>query len=398
MGYKKYANLVAGFILLLFSGLLYAWSIFVKPLEEEFGWTRNETSVVFVLSMINYNMGSILCGIVLKKHSAKKILFTAMLLLCTGFLGASVINDIHGLYFFYGILCGLGIGLTYNAALTTVLTWFPENAGIAGGVLLTGFGSGGFLFSPLLSALLYGDLGWRGSFRILAVTFSLIMMIGLAIIHKSPLQCSENTEIPNPIKNDVNIGPGQMIHTGFFKFFFTWLILLGTIGMMVISSGALLAGEINASVRQASFAVGMLSAGNGAGRIIYGRLCDTAGNKVFSISTVFFIISGILLLAAMVSGNFGLLQFTFILVGISYGSLPVLIAYFCRIKYGTDHLSINLAILSMNGMITSILGSYGAGLIYTITGAYTLVLYLVIIMALAAAFLLYYYIRHSSNA
>ncbi len=416
MGCKKYANLMTGLILLLFVGLLYAWSIFVKPLEEEFGWARNQTSLVFVLSMISYNIGSILCGLLLKKFSEKKALFTAMCLLCTGFLGASHINTIYGLYFFYGVLCGLGIGLTYNVVLTTVLTWFPENAGMAGGVLLMGFGSGGFLFSRILSVFLHSDWGWRGSFKILALSFWIIMTIGIFIIRRSPLQSTEIAKgadcgktvagITQSLldsgalgaldhgKPVVDITPGQMLRTKFFKFFFAWLVLLGAVGMTVISSGALLAEKINATVSQASFAVGILSAGNGLGRVIYGRLCDITGKKVFAISTLSFLISAILLLKAMVSGSFALLQLTFILVGVSYGSLPVLIAYFCRIKYGTAHLSINLAILSMNGMITSILGSYGAGLIYTITGTYTLALYIAIVMALTAALLLYCYMRH----
>lgn len=46
------AVLVCGMASLLLFGLIYVWSIFVAPLEAEFGWTRAETSVAYTLSML----------------------------------------------------------------------------------------------------------------------------------------------------------------------------------------------------------------------------------------------------------------------------------------------------------------------------------------------------------
>ena len=53
---EKYISLFYGGLLLLFTGVIYSWSIFVAPLELEFGWDRSQTSVVFVLSMAGYNI------------------------------------------------------------------------------------------------------------------------------------------------------------------------------------------------------------------------------------------------------------------------------------------------------------------------------------------------------
>ena len=42
---------IAGALLMnLPLGALYAWSIFVLPLEQEFGWTRTDTSWVFTIA------------------------------------------------------------------------------------------------------------------------------------------------------------------------------------------------------------------------------------------------------------------------------------------------------------------------------------------------------------
>ena len=43
----RWPYLLMGFMIFLFIGLIYAWSIFVVPLEQAFGWIRSDTSNVF---------------------------------------------------------------------------------------------------------------------------------------------------------------------------------------------------------------------------------------------------------------------------------------------------------------------------------------------------------------
>ena len=45
--------------IMLFLGLIYAWSIFVAPLENEFGWTRDETSLTFTICMSLFCIGGL---------------------------------------------------------------------------------------------------------------------------------------------------------------------------------------------------------------------------------------------------------------------------------------------------------------------------------------------------
>lgn len=62
------------FVLLMFFGLIYAWSLFVDPLEAEFGWDRSATSVVFTLSIITFCAGMLVAGALEERTSPRTVI------------------------------------------------------------------------------------------------------------------------------------------------------------------------------------------------------------------------------------------------------------------------------------------------------------------------------------
>ncbi len=70
---------VVGFILLIFLGVSYAWSIFVQPLEEEFGWLRSQTSIAFTISMVFFCVGNLAAGRIMPKISPRTGMFITAL-------------------------------------------------------------------------------------------------------------------------------------------------------------------------------------------------------------------------------------------------------------------------------------------------------------------------------
>ena len=59
----RWGYLLLGVVLLLFLGLIYAWSVFRAPLEKEFGWSKAQTSVTFSVSMMMFCLGGLAGGI-----------------------------------------------------------------------------------------------------------------------------------------------------------------------------------------------------------------------------------------------------------------------------------------------------------------------------------------------
>ncbi|NLN47872.1 MAG: OFA family MFS transporter, partial [Clostridiales bacterium] len=84
--------LIIGAFLMLFLGLIYAWSLFAAPLEAEFGWSRSQTSVTFSISMITFCLGSIMSGFILKKRPPRNVLLISAVLFLIGFFMTSRIT------------------------------------------------------------------------------------------------------------------------------------------------------------------------------------------------------------------------------------------------------------------------------------------------------------------
>eukprot|EP01042_Synura_sphagnicola_P007443 gene7443-9534_t len=58
------------------------------------------------------------------------------------------------LYLGYGVLGGIGVGLSYTPPLQALIEWFPDKKGIASGLCIAGFGSGALVFTPLVESLM----------------------------------------------------------------------------------------------------------------------------------------------------------------------------------------------------------------------------------------------------
>ena len=59
---NRWLSVVGGISMNLALGSLYAWSVFVAPLEAEFGWDRSQTSWVFSIAIVTIALSFILAG------------------------------------------------------------------------------------------------------------------------------------------------------------------------------------------------------------------------------------------------------------------------------------------------------------------------------------------------
>ena len=147
---SRWIYVAVGCVVLLFSGLVYAWSVLSGPIAAEFPhWSTAQLSLTFTIVMSFFCLGGLTCGALSARISPRIFLWISALLFLAGFLLTARMRSLPMLYVGFGVVCGLASGFSYNAVLGTVGAWFPDKQGLVSGILLMGFGLSSFLIGKL---------------------------------------------------------------------------------------------------------------------------------------------------------------------------------------------------------------------------------------------------------
>lgn len=387
-------QLTLGLLLMLFAGLLFAWSVFVAPIETEFGWDRAQTSMVFTVSMSVSVVGGIFSGYFTAKKSVRFSLLIAAVLIAVGFAGAVKINTLFGLYVFYGVFSGFGVGICYNCVLTAVVFWFTEKAGTVTGALLMAFGLGGLVLGSGATTVI-ALWGWRTAFLAIGGIYFVLLVVGAMVmrIPAVPVNSSvAHDEIPRQSVPDVP--PRQMVRKHSYQLFVLWVVLTGGAGLMIIGHAAPAAIDLGASSAAAGFVTGTVAIFNGFSRLAWGHLLDKAGARFTHLLIGLFLIAGaVLSIAAFSSGSVLLLAAGFAFVGTVYGGTSIAQNHFIRAEYGMKYLGFNYALTNLSTIASSLLGPMVAGMLQTAYHSYVPSFILLLIFGGAACILTLFIFR-----
>ncbi|XP_054648554.1 monocarboxylate transporter 1-like [Dunckerocampus dactyliophorus] len=162
-----WAVVVGAFISIGFS---YAFpksiTVFFKDIEVIFEATPSQVSWISSIMLAVMYAGGPISSILVNKFGSRPIIFLGGCLAGSGLVSASFCNTVEQLYFFIGVVGGLGLAFNLNPALTMIGKYFYKRRPIANGIAMAG--SPVFLstLAPL-NSWLYDKFGWRGSFLIL---------------------------------------------------------------------------------------------------------------------------------------------------------------------------------------------------------------------------------------
>src|ERR1700688_1371086 len=126
---SRWWRLFGAVLMTLALGTLYAWSVFVAPLEREFGWKRAQTSAVFTLATVMFAASLLLAGKLQDRFGPFWISVTGSILITLSFFLFSYTSNLYFLYFFYGVLGGIGNGFGYGTVVPVMAKWFPDKRG-----------------------------------------------------------------------------------------------------------------------------------------------------------------------------------------------------------------------------------------------------------------------------
>ena len=275
-------RIVGGLLMNLALGTLYAWSVFVAPLEKEYGWTRLQTSRVFTIAVVAFALAFILAGRLQDRLGPFRVSLTGSLLVSFGYWMCSEIHSLNWLYLWFGAVVGFGTGFGYATPIPVMAKWFPDHRGLAVGLAVAGFGLGSAIFGPLCSKWLVPSYGIEETFRILSGIFLVMTVLGSLLLQNPPAGYRPKGWTPPAPDDEVaatryEFSPAEILRT--HSFYVMWLAYaLGTsAGLMVISQLMPFTKEKGISTDHASTAILVGAIGSASGRALSGWMSDRLG-------------------------------------------------------------------------------------------------------------------------
>ena len=392
---KRNKLLVVSTVLLLFLGLIYAYSVLLAPLKVEFGWSVAQMTLVFALSICSFTLGSLAVGPLVRGKKNAVALLAGAAMLAVGFLGTASASGAAALYMAYaayGVVASFGIGWVYNVVIPMVTSWFPDKCGFAQGVCLMGFGAGGFVLGPVATQL-YSVLPWRGALVGFAIVFAMLVA-GSAVVLKAPgdedaAELSAGAdEAGAEAADDSFISSGQMLRTPTFWLLYAFLFMLGSIGMGITGIGRELPLSLGASDLAAAVGIGFVNVGSGVGRLSCGIALDRLGRgRTMRVIGCGGTVAPLVMIASLLSGSLAVQAEACFLTGMSWGAAVVTMPFVSRTEWGQANMAQNMAMVNTCSIFASLVGSFGAGMLYGACGSFLPVLGVMTALGVASVLL-----------
>ncbi len=370
----------------LFAGAgFYSFSIFIKPLENEFGWDRAAISLTMSIHFILGGLMGPFVGKLTRAHGPKKVMTFSAIGSGACFMLVSFTRSLWYFYVIYAVLalvlCGMGV-ITISALLAE---WFEKRRGTATGMALVGISAGGLILAPVMG-LITTSFGWQASYLFLGLLVwgTALPVIRLVIkdspsdIGSAPDGGSYNPEsgkasLPEATGAGSQSIPEGWSHRDAFRGRAFWCIsvsfFLASLAQMgILQHQVPMIVDTGVTEATAAAALGMTAGIGGVGKLSFGRISEILPFR-YAVMLCFGLQG--LAVFSLIHTHTMVMVWVYVLVfGFSMGGIVVLMPLTVGNFFGLASFSVILGILWFINALGGALGTYGSGLIYDYLGSY----------------------------
>lgn len=308
---------------------VYTFSVFLKPLAAQFGWSREAVSNGFALAAITVGVCSPALGRALDRVQPRRIILPCMVVFgagvaCLGFLRAH-------LWQFYAmcILVGIvGNGAAQLAYSRAIVTWFRKRLGMALALVMVGSGIGSMIL-PFAAQVFINHWGWRVAYFLLG---ALALVLGLPLTWKYVHDRKDASDAGRPAMATAGVRWRQ----GFISFPFlvivTALVLNSASVNGVLAHLSAMLTDRGISGEGAALGIAVLGTTSLVGRLIVGGMLDRFTGSRVACLMLMSAAAGILMLSRAATLSTGCIATG--LIGIGMGAEADITPYLLNRYFG----------------------------------------------------------------
>ena len=356
------------------TGTIFSLAVFLRPLEEEFGWTRSLISGVAFVNWVIFGVGSLVAGILSDRIGARRVVGAGSGLLGAALLVSSQIRSAGQLYVAFGILGALGASAFYVPLSATATRWFAARRGLAMGIISSGMGLGIFVVPPSARALITA-FGWRATFAVFGGLTWVVGSVALRYLVDQPEDRGLRSYGAAPAPSGARAAPagGDMTAADVVRHPAFWGVALVHFGCCAAHSGPIFhmvahAMDLGVTKMAAASMLGLSGATSIVGRLSSGVLADRLGAKPALVGML--ALQAATLSTYLYAGGAVSLFAVALVFGVTYGGAMPLYALVAREFFGERVVGTTFGGIFFISCIGMGLGAYGGGFLFDHLGTY----------------------------
>jgi len=381
------------FVVLAGSGIRAVFGVFIKPIEAEFGWTRQQLSGAAALSLFVLGAVGPAVGWLADIWGPRRVMLLAAATLGVGTILASFVAHLWQLYASAGVLMAVGAGGLSMATISTIAArWFVARRGLILGILGGAMSAGQMLVVPLSMVIIH-LYGLRSSFLWLGIGVLLVALpLILAFVRDDPKDMGLEPygkgtpagKVFGGATDERRVPVSEAMGIPAF-----WLLAITFFVCGYTSNGLVLthliphAAEHGFSEMHAAQALGLMGAMNIVGTVLSGWICDRYGRK--GPLAFYYGVRGLSLIFLLYVWNVPSLHIFAAIFGLNYiSTVPPTTTMTANI-FGRLSVGALSGWIFFSHQVGSAIGAWAGGAIFDVTGSYSWAFLSAAVMAFVAA-------------
>jgi OFA family oxalate/formate antiporter-like MFS transporter len=363
----RWVQLVFGIICMAsVANLQYGWTLFVLPIQHQWGWSKAEIQVAFSIFILLETWLVPFEGWIVDRIGPRWMVLAGGIGTFVAWYVNSKATSL-GMFYLGGAIAGFAGGAVYGTCVGNALKWFPDKRGLCGGLTAAGFGAGAAITIAPIRAMIESS-GYQHTFLFFGILYGVIIVVVSNFIRAPTADELPPVTSIKVLQSAEDIPPSQAVQSPIFWIMYLMFFLVAAGGLMSAAQLAPIAKErgiADATVVIFGFSMPAIAAAltfhsitNGVGRPLNGWISDHIGR-----ANMMGIAFGIEAVCLAAFGFFGTTAMSFIitdaLVFLFWGDIFSLFAATVGDAFGRKFVTVNYGIMYTAKGVASLLVPLG---------------------------------------
>lgn len=368
-------------VMIGFYGSLLSFGVLLKPILEEFGWTRAMASGAMSTAAGLAGLLGIVSGRLTDKYGARIVIAVGAFLCSLGYLLMIWVNSIWQLYAYFGIIVGFGFAVCWTPVNATISRWFYRKRVLALGIATSGITVGHMIVPPIVAVFISAH-EWRFAYILLAAIIVVSTVPTLLMLGKDPPDAKDPTpEAERKSKEHVESGSSirvqnwtvlEAIKTRPFQMLMVMGFVTATGFYFLAVHIVAYATDIGIDTHSAALILTFMGGANILGKLIMPQIVTKVGGRIaLLILLALQALSLFFLIGAKSLWMFFFLCSTF---GFGFGATSPIRMSMISEFYGLRSVGMLIGIVEISWAVGAITGPIMAGYVFDVSNSYDIAL------------------------